>query len=354
MKKNKHFKKLICLVLSYILIVPFLPLQIVKAANTTNAIINNGGGIVKDGDWLYCLNWDYSTQKYAIYRIKTDGTQNKKINDINYKSFTIDGDWIYFKYSNDNTYRVKKDGSNLQNLKIKSNRLDFVGDSIYYLSDEDYNLYKIKKDGTNKTAILNDIYNAKVMGNFIYYSKYTGSGKLIYYRTNLSGRNQTQLNTKTNNENFYIRKYTDNYVYFYRSDSLYRMKPDGSAKIKVSSYDASIINDDWIYDYSEQAFKKLGTSTVIKETGVDFSSVKIIGDYIQYYKYDYNAGRSSYSYYLLKTDGTKKIKIDDGGYKSEYIDDGKYFYYISYIYYQGSYLNKFDISKGKVVMTKKL
>lgn len=357
MKKNKHFKTLISFILCYLLVVPFFPLQIVKAADTKSAIINNGSALVKEGDWLYYINRNYKTQKSAIYKIKTDGTQNKKISDINGEDFTIDGDWIYFKYGNYNTYRIKKDGTKLQNLKINSDNLSFVGEWIYYFNNNNYSLYKVKKDGTKQTQILKGIKGVNVVGNYIYFSKYNPAKDSINdYRANLDGGKTVNLDAKANDD-FSIYKITNNFVYFMRSGELFRMKPDGSGVIKVGSgqqvYSISVINDDWIYDYRTQEFKKVGTSTVIKETGVSTFSTQVIGNYIQYPKSDYSNGNYSYGYYALKTDNSKKIKITDQ-YLSECINDGKYFYYVADLGSKGNYLNKFDISKGKLVLTKKL
>lgn len=88
-------KKIIALLMCYMLCVSFLPTYAFAESNPVeNGIVNNKSLLVKEGDWLYYRN---SYDGGSIYKVKTDGTQNTKINDISSCNITLDGEWIYFR-----------------------------------------------------------------------------------------------------------------------------------------------------------------------------------------------------------------------------------------------------------------
>lgn len=363
MKNYKGLKELVCFLICYILVVPSFPVKAIMVSNSNDTAINNGSLLVKEGDWLYYRN---SSDGGSIYKIKTDGTQNTKINDISSCNINVSGDWIYFKsLSSDKyyeMYRIEKDGSKLQDLNFKSNGEKIIGDYIYYYSKQ-YSLNKVKIDGTENENLVESQSgsnpNEFMAGGYIYYNKYVKGVGFQMFRCKLDDGNEMQVFSDVTNGN--IIKVTDNWIYIKQYEntsgitSLYRLKPDGSQKSKIGDgniFDITIINDDWIYNYKENCFKKMDGSNVINESDVMMSDIPmaIINDRIYYHKNDGG-------FYALKTDGTEKLKIYTSPSKEIHdydydchlfscINDGNYIYYINDYNYGEKFLYKFDINSS--------
>ncbi|MDP4197310.1 MAG: protein kinase, partial [Bacteroidota bacterium] len=82
------------------------------AGNTSGNIINNGH-IAAQGEWIY-----YSFNG-GLDKMKADGSERTEIYpNLNIKSLSIKDDWIYFCNSSDNEtlYKIKTDGSNIKKL----------------------------------------------------------------------------------------------------------------------------------------------------------------------------------------------------------------------------------------------
>ena len=142
--------------------VSFLPTCAFAESNPVeNEVINNGSLLVKEGDWLYYRN---SHDGGSIYKVKTDGTKNTKINDISSCDITINGDWIYFRAlaPKDKYYelfRIRKDGTGLKDLNVQCYRISVTDKYVYYLPgipiiDGYMGVCKMKKDGTNKPILI--------------------------------------------------------------------------------------------------------------------------------------------------------------------------------------------------------
>lgn len=375
MKSCKVLRELMCFLICYILVLTALPVQAVAASSPDDTVVNNGSLLVKEGDWLYYRN---SSDGGSIYKIKTDGTQNTKINDISSCNININGDWIYFKSLSPDKYyemyRMKKDESSQpQDLGFTSDsdKEKFIGDYIYYrpysrdiLYNSDDTLRRIKIDGTeDKSLARGASYDGLgISGDYIYYNKVSDSSnnyEELFFKCKLDGSDETQIFTDI--KDGYIIKVTDNWIYIREDDdvasgkySIYRIKLDGSEKKQIydgngSSDNISILNDDWIYNYKENCFQKIDGSKVINESDVVFdrynNAINIIDGWIYYHKIDGG-------FYALKTDGTQKLKIynsSSGGYDRHLfscINDGNYIYYIDDNNYGEKFLYKFDINSG--------
>lgn len=105
--------------------------------------------LVAVGEWLYYLgdNPDKSFyQAYALYKIKLDGTKKAlvlKKNDLT-RFFSIDKGWLYFGNWQDNgeLYRMKLDGSQLKKLaNVEANQINIWGSWLVFDSGNDIYIY---------------------------------------------------------------------------------------------------------------------------------------------------------------------------------------------------------------------
>lgn len=360
----KKYKELVCLLICYILIITPFSVQAAPSSGSGDNVVNNGSLIVKEGDWIYYRN---SSDGGSIYKTNTDGTQNIKLNDISSCNINIQGDWIYFKSLSSNKfyemYSMKKDGSSSPkdlNFSSSSNE-KIAGGYIYYnyrsLSGGYSN--RIKIDGTGNENLENKYdddgymkpYSPTIIGNYRYYVI-----KNTVFRCDLDGNNKIPIFTAAQDSNVDIEKSTDNWIYIevqyddLKHNTIYRIKQDGSEKNQIyNSGDdygsVEVINDDWIYDGNENAFKKIDGSKTINESGyIDTYNMNSNNEWIYYYTVDDG------SFYALKNDGTQKIKLYNGdGYFDTHlfncIQDGNAFYYING-FYDNKFLYKFDITSG--------
>lgn len=67
--------------------------------------------IIKDG-WIYYYN---SNDNYCVYRVKLDGSENKKLTNNPGSIDDIIGDWVFYSHVNAN-YRVHTDGTSQQKM----------------------------------------------------------------------------------------------------------------------------------------------------------------------------------------------------------------------------------------------
>ena len=130
--------------------------ETIKLSNATPTTIT-----VVD-DWVYYI----ASGLWNINKIRTDGTEKTEVTE-KYKNivyYTIDGDWIYYMDSIEdsnynsavgNLYKVRTDGSEI--TKLSDDYCHFptvVGDWIYYTSAKDNgNLYRIRTDGTDSQIV---------------------------------------------------------------------------------------------------------------------------------------------------------------------------------------------------------
>lgn len=336
-------KKIIAFLMCYVLCVSLIPTCAFAQDNPVeNGIVNNRSLLVKEGDWLYYRN---SYDGGSIYKVKTDGTQNTKINDISSCNITLDGDWIYFRSLQPSNkfyqlFRIKKDGTELKDLNVKAHKEKIVGDWIYYIPgtnfyDSHSGICKMKKDGNSKTSVLNqeEIAYPNINNNCLIYDL----DKVLF----LDREKKLNLNESNDDsyENFHnlneMLCTTNQWLYFKQyNGTYYRMNSDMSNKETIRSGKPEdcyhIINDNWIYDAQKQCLETMDKSKSIgKRTlgkNVHYPKTRIINDWIYYYCDD--------GFCKIKTDGTNKTKIydfmdSDIDEKDNYIISGDSIYYIN-------------------------
>lgn len=241
----------------------------------TGVNIKPGASINVVGDWVYYLystpvNYSYRNSEgkltnataYVgnIYKIRTNGTENTKIED-NASAFIVLNGWIYYsrsKYSLYDTstqpgiFRIKIDGTN----KVKIGDffengyiVNIVEGYIYYYSDG--KTYRMALDGSGKTPVIDGnflVYATKEWLYYIYGDFWTDAQ---IYKTKLDGSQKTLIYNGPAIGNRLI--VYGNYVYFAASPNMgiYRVETDGSELTKISDdYTREFcIADDYIYYY---------------------------------------------------------------------------------------------------------
>jgi len=168
------------------------------------------GCIIRQGDWYYYIN---GKDNENLYKIKTDGTMRKRMNNSRSSIIGIYDDWIcYIDYSDKGT------------------------------------LYKIKTDGTGENKLVNErVLNATVSGEWIYYITYQGDYSYTYNlsKIRIDGTGQMLISSDCTEETFVI----DGDWIFYPSDGIYKVKTDRSEIHKLNDVPSQnlSIEGDWIY-----------------------------------------------------------------------------------------------------------
>lgn len=106
--------------------------------------LNNSGIAAIQGNWIYYIN---DNDGYSIYKIHTAGSGQTKLNDDSSSSINVVGDWIYYNVAEGprkfgeiidtdwkfNIFKMRTDGSNQTRLNDDiSFDLTVVEDWIYY------------------------------------------------------------------------------------------------------------------------------------------------------------------------------------------------------------------------------
>lgn len=181
------------------------------------------------GDYIFYINYEDFGK---IYMMKENGTDNKLFFNEKVADFIISGDYIYYKKVKDNgrgIYRIKLDGT--EDKKILGDNQDYINtviiqkDFIYY--DKNGRLYRSGLDGKNEVQI-SDIGSDrfKIAGNYLYCS----IGGL--YSINIETKEIKKIFDK---ECFPIQVDGD-YIYIvnFGEEGLFRIKNDGSSAVKIS------------------------------------------------------------------------------------------------------------------------
>lgn len=291
-RKNTLGKTLISILIVIVMISTIYvaePNTTKSAINTignTSQNINEGGLIAKQGDWIYFANamddeklykmrldgsemtlihgddhvdyinvigdWVYYRNDSNIFKIKIDGTGNKRITDESTANIFVIGNVIYYNsYSGQkiSINKINSDGTKRTKIAdVKSEAFTIEGDWIYYV--DGYNLVKIKTDGTKKTTILKDSmpFHINVVGEWIYFTNYKDGAKL--YKIKSDGKGKQKLNN-LRTQGIYV---IGDWVYYQAQEhtGLFRVKTNGTNNekpVKLSDINRINVIDDWIYGW---------------------------------------------------------------------------------------------------------
>jgi len=253
--------------------------------NTIGNLVNGGMAAEEDG-WIYFSNKGDSSK---LYKMKADGTEKIKMDDLSCEYINVVDGWIYFiagdAQNSAPIYKMKVDGTGKTDVgNDDCSEIVVIGSWIYYTTGSE--LCKMRTDGTHKTLINTGLaYDVNVVGDWIYYnggdSGYTykirvngtnntllnyGSsicmnvaGDSIYYvnynddkkiyKMNNDGTGNTSLGLRAKDVNNSLNVSGDWIYYLEEPDTLYKAKIDGSGRTKIAenAFGSICIVDDWIY-----------------------------------------------------------------------------------------------------------
>jgi hypothetical protein len=197
------------------------------------------GLLTSQGSWIYFTRPDES---FAIYKMRTNGSEYQRIGETYGNCINVVGDWIYFRDTS-GEYRelckMRTDGS--EYTKLLDGYIDYISvsdDWIYYGNgNENFRFYKVRTDGSESTALteVQALYTC-VFGDWAYYCPTDGSG---FFRTSIDGSETEKLSA------WHITLYcmADGWIYYLNNDDNYsirRMRLDGSEDEEVFQYDKGI------------------------------------------------------------------------------------------------------------------
>jgi hypothetical protein len=244
----------------------------------------------------FVLLWISSAGLFKDFPVKKTLTQAEageaSGKDVNFGFISESGGWIYYVYEG-HLYKRKIDWTEKTKVTDDNINLMYIKDGIIYYElstpADVFNLHRINTDGTGKMKI-----SADNFGNFVI------SGDWIYYNINNyplpEGLNESEM------KDFYEA-----------SKILYKMKTDGSEKVKLA------------------------------EIGSYFIFPKILGDWIYY-----STGNDDL--YKIRTDGTEQTLVAKNAWKV-YVS-GDWAYHVTKTY-EGNSLETINIWREKADGTEK-
>jgi len=142
-----------------------------------------------------CIYYVNEEDNNTIYKMDTDGQNNKKINDFKFvlKVIAVD-DKLYFISENEGSagiYVMDTDGNNINQLTDFSVYLMYIHDNVIYFvgrpESEPYGIYKMNMDGTGQTFLLSAGYYT--ISDLLIYKDYIYYGEVNYavMRINVNG-----------------------------------------------------------------------------------------------------------------------------------------------------------------------
>lgn len=233
-----------------------------------------------------------------------------------------------------NKVKIGNTSGNLNNLgfSVKS------GNWIYYLGYDGGNadgIYRVKANSNKKEKITSDYgYYLNKSGNYIYYYD-AEENDIIKMKEN--GKDKEVFVKDVDTEKIMV---VDNWVYYFKNSTLYRIKTNGENKQKISK--KSIENYEVVGNWIYYSYYNDGEYIIakMKTNGEDISKIDskagkvffVNGNNLYYIYEKYNAEEltTTYQLYKMKTNGKDKEKIAniDGKVDIDTVNfDGKQIYY---------------------------
>ena len=269
--------------------------------NTPGNIYNQGLFCEDDG-YVYFAN---SYDQGALYCMKDDETEMRKIIPAKVQYINAGGDYLYYYMADSSTStglgflrrvmginRVKKNGKSAVTLsRDPSLEMILVNDSLYYMDYDKakgVHLGKMSTDGKTVTDISDSIINpAGVYGDVIYFTNNDANHFLMV------------LDTTTDSISEYVRLNMwnpirlGNFIYYMDIDNNYRLCrysiPDADVEVLTKDrVDCFNLNTDYIYyqknDMENPCFKRMaidGSSEEIIAEG-NFTAINLTSRYVYF------------------------------------------------------------------------
>jgi len=204
---------------------------------TSKLSINYAESIALCDEFIYFICNSDKDEK-AIYRVKTDGTEEEKIYDGWAKSLKSDGESIYFIDEDGRINRLEEGG--VERITSKT-----VVSAFYFT--QDYIIYKAYKWNSG--------------GRFYSIDKNTGENKRIGFDTP-SGFSYSSASGYLTYSYAPLERVINDWIYYVNEDeanSLFKINVDGSDRTRLNSSDSTIIGiyDDWLYYHNNSDNSKV-------------------------------------------------------------------------------------------------
>lgn len=245
-----------------------------NADGSTKSVLFSGGRPlclnVVDG-WIYYI----SSHDGLIYKMREDGTEKALITSADTQSgfmqgyttqnlrmvgtMTVIDDTIYCRVLNsDRTkelYKINADSGEvkqLQNVGVLTSGLVVYKDWIYYCKSEDniWATYRMRTDGTENTKIADyQISSVCIENDKIYCLCKSGNSGVQIYSMDLDGSNSKPIADGITATRINA---AGGWIYFTDTAAIYKIKTDGTEKMKLCDFPSSNfidmnVLDGWIY-----------------------------------------------------------------------------------------------------------
>jgi len=200
------------------------------------------------GEWVY-----FSTG--YLSRIRTDGTGESRLTDMNNDQYingqyiTVVSDWIYYRNENDNysIYKIRTDGS--ENTKLNDESIHYINVEdgwIYYTNTNDGCIYRIRTDGGDRTKLSDfSVGDLQVIDGWMY-----GSAPNEIFKMRIDGSERTKIRDIGNSGYFAVFNVSGKWIFYCTNEGvLFRINADGSDKIQLSEdtiWNVHVLGD-WLY-----------------------------------------------------------------------------------------------------------
>lgn len=257
-----------------------------KIIGNTQGNISNGGLADEADGWVYFISSsDGSRFTCNLYKMRIDGSEKTKLSDkLVYGYINVVDGWVYFT------------------------AIEIIGEETEF----ETSLWKIRIDGSESKKVAYGCKDVYITENYIFYSN--GYEDITVYRMGHDGEDVTELTWGLS----FIGLY-DDWIFVDMMNTLQKFKIDGTEKIDLNE-DISeiIIVDDWLYysNYSDDGKiyrMKVNGSEKIKISDAQGYSFNAYKGWLYYTNYS-----DDRKIYKMRLDGTENIKLSDEA--GEYIN----------------------------------
>lgn len=274
--------------------------------------LSHGGECAAQGDYIY-----YTGEK-AIYQMKKDGTEVKKIVSVNGTSLNVSGDWLYFVYGAKSKLTAKNINGKGQKHFAEGVCEAYFGNNMLYYTDWDkrylYSIDPFKEDATPKLINKKWTTSINITETKLYYVS-----ENTLYEAKLDGSNPKKCQD-VGNQDIIIHNGK-----VYNNSGICNIDGSNQKPLSAHSYSDPIISGNYIYyinvvrdennvrdKYYEYIYRmRLDGSKVERISTMPVIQFSVIDDWIIFHKIKYlssdpdNGEACSEARYKMKTDGTK-------------------------------------------------
>ncbi|MCL1881367.1 MAG: DUF5050 domain-containing protein [Oscillospiraceae bacterium] len=216
-------------------------------------------GLNAIGDWLYFVS------DWKIYRMLNNGTELELIFEPEEGAVAtylhVFGDRIFFSLGgsgNGNLFRMNTDGTELRQLnQVESLYPNVIDDWIYFSNaDSDWRIYRMRHDGTQMSRVSsNDSEFLNVAGDWIFYAydSYDETMEMHIFRVH---RNRADEKIRVNGDTSTELNVAGNWIFYINNDSLgriYRIDINGDNRARLNNHSSASLSvvGDWIFYAAE-------------------------------------------------------------------------------------------------------